>query len=26
MAMTIKYEALYDKVSLDDGSNSGPKT
>ena len=26
MAMTIKYEALYEKVSFDDGFNPGPKT
>jgi len=26
MAMTIKYEALYEKVSLDDCSNPGPRT
>jgi len=26
MAMTIKYEALYEKVSFDDGFNPGLKT
>jgi len=26
MAMTIEYEALYEKVILDDGFNPGPRT
>jgi len=26
MAMTVKYEALYEKVILDDGFNPGPRT